>query len=180
MNKGLVCSILLFIGFSLIYGQGNEYGIHIRNYPPSVTEASQQNWAIVQDNRGIIYVGNDENGVLEYDGNEWRSIPTANNSIVRSLACSEDGTVYVGAVSEFGYLAPDEAGNLRYNSLLPLVDSSIDEFYNFWKTYCADDRVYYYSPEYTFIYFPEENRLQSVENDGSLFAFYEHGNFYTL
>ena len=42
-----------------------------------------QNWAIVQDHRGVMYAGNN-NGVLEYDGNTWKTIPI-NGNIARCL-----------------------------------------------------------------------------------------------
>src|SRR6056297_139021 len=142
--KGL---FLIFLSLNChVYGQVNRYGqAEIVNYPAEVTNGSEQNWAITQDNRGVLYVGNDDEGVLEYDGSEWRNIPIPNESIVRSLACSEDGTVYVGAVSEIGFLAPDENGDLQYRSLIHHLDSAGRRFFHVWKTYCAEGKVYFQS-----------------------------------
>src|SRR6056297_2376140 len=119
LMPGKTSILLLFtLICSGLSAQINKNGIPaIVNYPPGITRGSEQNWSIVQDQRGVMYVGNDDKGVLEYDGSEWRTIPTSNNSIVRSLACSDDGTIYVGAVSELGYLAPDATGKMKYNSL---------------------------------------------------------------
>ena len=78
---------------------------------------SPQNWSILQDARGVMYIANTE-GVLEYDGKNWRLIKVSNNSIVWSLAKDTKGVIYVGAVGEFGYLAPDNIGRLSYISLL--------------------------------------------------------------
>jgi hypothetical protein len=47
----------------------------IQNYAPKDYHADSQNWAIVQDRRGIMYFGNSD-GVLEYDGVSWRLIET--------------------------------------------------------------------------------------------------------
>ena len=81
----------------------------VRTYTPKEYGAPEQNWAIEQDDRGVIYVGNNS-GVLEYDGASWRLIKMPNNTTARSLAKDGQGRIYVGAVGEFGYLAPDATG----------------------------------------------------------------------
>jgi hypothetical protein len=76
--------LLTFLSLNChVHGQVNRY-VHapIVNYPAGITNGSEQNWAITQDNRGVIYVGNDDKGVLEYDGSEWRNIPIPNKSII--------------------------------------------------------------------------------------------------
>lgn len=62
--------------------------IYRQNYTPKDYDADAQNWAILQDRRGIMYFGNSD-GVLEYDGVSWRLIETRNKSVVRSLALDE-------------------------------------------------------------------------------------------
>jgi len=179
--KKTVITILLFLIAIKAVPQDNPLGIvpDIVNYPPSVTEGSEQNWAIVQDKRGIMYFGNDEKGVLEYDGINWKTYQMPNKSIVRSLACSEDGVVYVGAVSEIGFLAPDSVGSLHYESLVPKLDSSHQRFFDVWKTYCEGDRVYFHSEKYVFTYFPAKDSISVLTNDRHvLFGFNVNGNFY--
>jgi serine phosphatase RsbU (regulator of sigma subunit) len=171
-------SLLIASGLS---AQINRHGIpEIVNYPPEITMGSEQNWAIVQDQRGIIYVGNDDKGVLEYDGSSWRSIPVTNESTVRSLDCSNGGTVFVGAVSELGYLAPDASGSIGYNSLMHLLDSASRNFSDVWKTYCVDDKVYFHTQRYVMIYYPEKDTIHVRQNEKHvLFGFFENGNYYT-
>ena len=79
-----------------------------------------------------MYFGNTE-GVLEYDGVSWRKIPVSNGSAVRALATDENGTVYVGAQGEFGYLRPDAQGALRYVSLLDRVPPDARKFTDVWS-----------------------------------------------
>ena len=181
MQKRTCIIVVILIVVCGVYAQVNQYGIpSVVNYPPAITGGSEQNWAVVQDQRGIIYVGNDDKGVLEFDGSSWRTIPISNNSIVRSLDCSEDGTVYVGAVSEIGYLAPDLSGNLEYNSLAPLLDSSERRFFDVWKTYCVDDKVYFHTQKYLLIYYPDYDSIHVLENEKHvLFGFHENGSYYT-
>jgi signal transduction histidine kinase/ligand-binding sensor domain-containing protein len=102
-----------------------------------------QNWAVTQDHRGIVYVGNN-NGVLEYDGEHWRLIPTANNTFVRSLAADEtDGTVYVGTVGDFGYLKPDSIGVMRYVSLHEKIPAVHESFKDIWGTHATSEFAYF-------------------------------------
>ena len=124
----------------------------IRNYTPLEYVASDQNWSAVQDNRGVMYFGNNDNGVLEYDGKSWRKIPVSNNSIVRSLAIDKNGTIFVGAVDEFGYLEPDSQGKLKYVSLTDDLDSADQQFADIWKTYTINDKVYFCSSYKIFEY----------------------------
>ena len=177
--KGL---FLIFLSLNChVHGQVNRYGqAEVVNYPAEITNGSEQNWAITQDNRGVLYVGNDDEGVLEYDGSEWRNIPIPNESIVRSLACSDDGTVYVGAVSEIGFLAPDENGDMQYRSLVHHLDSAGRRFFHVWKTYCADSKVYFQSEVNLYIYYPEPDSLRYIKNEENvLFGFYENDHFFT-
>ncbi|MEZ4774112.1 MAG: ATP-binding protein [Bacteroidia bacterium] len=89
---------------------------YIRNYKSREYQASSTNYTVAQDSRGIMYFGN-YRGILEYDGTSWRLIPVDNHTMVRSLAADDAGTIYAGALGEFGYLAPDSMGTLRYYSL---------------------------------------------------------------
>ena len=88
----------------------------IRGYAPSEVAGDGQNWAIVQDPRGVIYVGSAA-GVLEFDGVDLAADRDRRSSnTVRSLAIDDAGRIYVGGVGEFGYLAPDATGELRFVS----------------------------------------------------------------
>ncbi len=88
----------------------------IRNYLPKDYKAHNQNWAIAEDYRGKLYFGN-SSGVLEFDGNRWNLIPVT-NSVVRSLAIDDYGTVFVGSADDFGYLELKDNGSLQYKSLI--------------------------------------------------------------
>ena len=77
----------------------------------------------MQDARGLMYFGN-YRGVLEYDGIHWRLIPVSRQAQVRSMGVDSSGQVFVGALGEFGYLAPDEKGALQFHSLVQKLDSA--------------------------------------------------------
>jgi len=101
-----------------------------------------QNWAIVQDHRGVMYAGNN-NGVLEYDGNTWKTIPI-NGNIARCLDVDEYGRVWVGAQDDMGYLAADSTGNLFFKSLKGMVSCSGHEI-GLTRQVCATPSGVYFS-----------------------------------
>ncbi|WP_201981920.1 sensor histidine kinase [Hymenobacter rubidus] len=119
----LLCCLL---GGRAAYGQGETGGLPTRTYLPSQYNAHSQNFAVTQDRRGVLYVGNFA-GVLEYDGLTWRTIPTANITKVSALLTAANGMVYVGANGEFGYLAPDSVGALRFRSLSQRTKTRFNE-----------------------------------------------------
>lgn len=99
----------------------------IKNYPPREYKGFSQNWAIVQDDRGVIFVANGD-GVLEYDGVNWRLIRIPNNYTVTSLAIDTGGVILVGSINEFGFLAPDKRGLHRYHSLSEQMGEAAIDF----------------------------------------------------
>jgi len=102
--------------------QPNRYGQpYIQNYHYAETGGGEQNWGIAQDQRGLIYVANNDNGILEYDGSSWRIHPVPGNVAVRSVVAGEDGFIYAGLDGDIGRLEPDLSGSLRYRSLLDSI-----------------------------------------------------------
>ncbi len=132
----------------------------IRNYSPKEYEAHPQNWAIVQDSRGLMYFGNGL-GVLEYDAVSWRLIVLPNKSVVRSLDLDEHGRIYVGAQGDFGYLAPDSSGQLQFVSLLQHVPPEEREFTDVWRTFVCKEGVYFQTSTRLFRYSPAINPSES-------------------
>ena len=49
----------------------------LKVFSPKEYEASRQSWSILQDDRGILFFGNNE-GLLTYDGSNWELIPSPN------------------------------------------------------------------------------------------------------
>ncbi|MGH7495605.1 MAG: hypothetical protein ACREOO_24865 [bacterium] len=66
----------------------------IRNFRPRDYRAAPANHALAQDSLGLMYAANDD-GVLVFDGVQWRLIRLPGGSPAKSL-CSADGVIYVG------------------------------------------------------------------------------------
>jgi len=176
----VITSLLILLATGLLSAQPNKNGVPIvTNYPHSITRGSEQNWCITQDHRGVIYVGNQNKGVLEYDGVEWRRISVPRDPMISSMATGDDGVVYVGSVSEFGFLAPDRSGSLGYKSLSDGIDQGIYPFDVIWKTYCWKGKVYFCSQNLIFIYNPEDDSLDQIETpENTFFSFLIEGKLF--
>ncbi|MBN2681039.1 MAG: SpoIIE family protein phosphatase [Bacteroidales bacterium] len=115
----------------------------IINYSRKEYSGSSQVWAVAQDNRGVMYFGNAA-GLLEYDGRFWRTIPVTNQSTVRSLDFDKNGTLFIGAKKDFGYLKTDSLGRNSYVSLVSFVkDEKQLDFGDIWNTHCTKYGVFF-------------------------------------
>jgi len=172
---------------SFLHAQSHPYGPpFIKNYHYAQTGGSEQNWCITRDHRGVVYVGNNESGILEFDGSTWRTIPVHDSASVRSLITGEDGVVYAGLEGDFGRLEPGLNGSLSFRSL---KDSEIERSYPdeiIWKTYCQDRKVFFCGMNAIFVFdpgsmelsaipLPEHAFLSYVVNSELYNANYEHG-----
>jgi len=139
----------LLNSFSLLftlhfYCNAQELGSYpIRNFNHREYGGLTQNWAIVQDQRGLIYVANND-GVLEYDGSDWRQI-SINRALSRCLDIDKEGRIWVGGQDEVGYLAADSTGTMAYFSLVKMIPSYNLPFGLVKQIFATDDGVYFCS-----------------------------------
>ena len=151
MKKAIIFFALILLGLN-VAGQVNRYGIPlIRNYTTQITQGSEQNWCITKDNFGNLYFGNQDRGVIRYDGTKWSKIKIGNNPRIYSLESDSRGIVYVGAAFEFGYLQPDERGKTEYISLAARIDS-IPEIRIIYSIIVNNDKVLFLSPKFIYVY----------------------------
>ena len=123
-----------------------------------------QNWAVVQDNLGLMYFGN-ANGVLEYDGNTWSFIPVKNGTYVTALACDSKNRIFVGTQQDFGYLTQDKKGQLVFKSLYNPEDQAMPQFSTIRKIYVNNKSIFFQSEEALFVY--ENDQIISIEPETS-------------
>jgi signal transduction histidine kinase/DNA-binding response OmpR family regulator len=141
-----------------------------RNYSPEKenNHIQSQNWVILQDKRGIIFVGN-HGGVLEFDGISWRLISVTNN-VVRSMAIDDTGTIYVGGKDEIGFLAPDAKGTLQYVSLLDRLADNQRNFSDVWSANSTKEGVYFRTSKYLFRWNSSAKRMKVWVSDSLFYA----------
>ena len=138
------------------------------------------NWAVVQDQRGVMYFGN-TNGVLEYAGGaDWRHIRAAKPMTVRALAVAADGTVFNGGDGNFGYLKPDASGAMQFESLLDRLPAADRHFGEIWNVLSAPDGVYFQCNAYLFRYSKDKKITVWKARDSFQGAFQALGDVYVL
>lgn len=148
-------TLLLFCVFSLFSslsrGSSIPFSPIVRSYSVSNYNAGIQNWSVAQDERGIMYIGNNK-GLLEFDGNRWKlhELPTKN--IVRTVYIGEDGKIFVGSFEEFGYFEHDSLGSLVYHSLKDEVKDFRFQNDEIWSIVPVQDEIVFQSFGSLFIY----------------------------
>lgn len=121
----------------------------IRHYTDEIYKAHPVNWASVKDDNGVIYFGN-RSVVLAYNGVEWKKIKVQLNAPVYSLNIGIDRRVYFGTEDDFGYLANDSTGQVKFHSLAALLPANERKFGIIWKTHVIEDAVYFQCPDKIF------------------------------
>lgn len=148
-------TLLLFCIFSLFSslsrGSSIPFSPIVRSYSVSDYNAGIQNWSVAQDERGIMYIGNNK-GLLEFDGSRWElhELPTKN--IVRAVYIGEDGKIFVGSFEEFGYFERDLLDSLVYHSLKDEVKDFQFQNDEVWSIVSVQDEIVFQSFGSLFIY----------------------------
>ncbi len=181
----LIC--VVFVNQSSANTEGEEGLPLITTYGIKDHGGLFQNWAFIQDLRGVMYVGNGV-GLLEFDGANWRVIKTTNNSFVRSLGIDKDGTVFVGGSAEFGYLASDENFQKKYKSLLEYVKKEDQIFSYVWTTKPTPEGIYFQTRERIFRFNRKDKSSSSSGGDWDVkvwkpestfdYAFWKNNTYY--
>lgn len=193
-ERTLLFALLLWWNATVANAQ-NTIGIPtIINYGKDVYNAGTQNWGITQDKAGIMYFANNQ-GLLTFDGTFWRKYPLPNKTIVRSVAVDEDGRIYVGGQSEFGYFFPAANGELSYVSLMPLLNEQARDFTDVWNITLFQNRIFFRAYRKVFEYDRKTVKVYDGTHwnfmsatPGALLAFeynkglvrYDNGNWQTL
>ncbi len=131
--------LLLFVSQNI---SAQEIGqLSLKNFSHRDYLGHSQNWAVVQDYRGLIYVANNT-GVLEYDGYKWRTI-SINGALARCLDTDNNGRVWVGGQDELGYIAADSTNTMKYFSLTQFIDDACKPLGLVRQVYVTPKGVYF-------------------------------------
>ncbi|WP_296705512.1 triple tyrosine motif-containing protein [Algoriphagus sp.] len=149
----------------------------INNYLPENYKAGIQNWDIIQDRSGYIYVANNM-GLLQFDGKSWERFG-ASDTKVRSIIQASDGKIYLGSQADFGYFDTDLSGKLSYVSLADSLPVSLQDFDETWKVFEIEGKIYFCTFKGIYIYsngkltvVPTESRLDiSFQVENQLYTF---------
>ena len=148
----------------------------VQNYPKDIYRGGTQIWSIAQDTEGIIYFENND-GLLAFDGSNWRLYTVPNRSIVRSVVTSDNGKIYIGAANDFGYFSPNCRGQLEYTSLLNKIPEEYRDFGDVWKIVPHMGGYIFHS--FNAVFFYKDEKIDVISFDKVFhFSFDVEGNFY--
>ncbi|RUT71840.1 LuxR family transcriptional regulator [Flavobacterium cupreum] len=122
----------------------------IVKYPSTVYGAGNQSWMISQDEQNYLYFANNE-GLLEYNGTNWKLYPTPNETIMRSVKVI-DNKIYTGCYMNFGYWTRQANGKLKYTSLSDTIKTKILDDEQFWNILKYDQWILFQSLNRIYIY----------------------------
>jgi ligand-binding sensor domain-containing protein/DNA-binding CsgD family transcriptional regulator len=163
-------SLILFFWFPMVCFSQNTIGLpDIINYSKQSYKAGAQNRQIRQDKKGILYFANSE-GVVTFDGINWKTYALPNSSIVRSLEFGPDNKLYVGGQDEFGYFSPATNGALVYHSMKDILPPEERSFTDVWEIYFYRD----------WIFFQTSNKIYQVNGKHCSIYNSVHWRFITL
>lgn len=122
----------------------------ISHYTPKNYAAGTQNWDIVEQSNGWIYIANNY-GLLEYDGCHWRLYGIESGTAVRAITLGNNGDIYVGGTDEFGVFSPNDFGELEYKNLSSKLTDRYRRFGEVWRLQVVDGVLYVQTRHYIFI-----------------------------
>lgn len=149
MRSGPIQILFIFLlsGLFPLHAQINRFGVPLITSYPLKTHVKGQFRSFTLDHRGLIYLGDPDLGLMEYDGSEWRNIPGTANLGVMSLVTGENGVIYVGGKGDFGLLESDPLGQLYFHSLCDSARRMEDSLFTVQNTYFSEGQVLFCSDQ---------------------------------
>lgn len=144
----LVLGLAETFAFSEIKDIGTPF---IRNFKKEDYKAGTQNWAIAQDHKGYMYFANNE-GLLVFDGVQWRLYEMPNLSMVRSIYIDENDEIYVGAYNDIGKMVIGAGGKLVFESLKDRIPVENRNFDDVWDVLPYGDKIIFLSYNAAYVY----------------------------
>ena len=164
-------SFLLFFISQLFFAQELP---PIVKFSSNTYGAASQNWMISQDQNQFVYFANNE-GLLEFNGSEWKLNASPNETIMRSVKAVGD-KIFTGCYMEFGFWKRQTNGQLKYTSLSNRVKSKLIEDEHFWNIVNIDNWVLFQSFNRIYAYDVKKNTISFIENHPYIFKIYRVNN----
>ncbi|AWX44958.1 hypothetical protein HME9304_01964 [Flagellimonas maritima] len=146
----------------------------IKKFSPQDYGGDNQNWMVSQSDDHYIYVANN-NGLLEYDGEIWKSYPTPNNSILRAVKVI-GRKIYTGCYAEFGYWEKDKYGDLYYTSLISKFKNIDFQDDQIWNIIAYGDWILFQSSHKLFFYNPKDNLFKIIHSQEIIYKVFSIQN----
>ncbi|MTI22815.1 two component regulator three y domain-containing protein [Fulvivirga sp. RKSG066] len=164
LNKlGKVCFglfIIIIQGSFTVSAQRLQGLPFTKYYSTQEYEGGIQNWAITQNNEGLIYVANNF-GLLEYDGTNWNRFELPTETKMRDVHIARNGRTYIASQGDFGYYSPAIDGSMVFTSLADSLPQQYRNFDETWKVFeSSNDIIIFCTFRQIFMF--NKDRLQRI------------------
>jgi AraC family transcriptional regulator, chitin signaling transcriptional activator len=122
--------------------------------------AGIQNWMISQDLNHFMFFANND-GLLEFNGSNWKLYPTPNETIMRSVKVIGN-KIYTGCYMEFGYWEREKNGQLFYKSLSKSIKKQLIDDEQFWNIIEYEQWVVFQSLNRIYIYDTKSKKFKII------------------
>lgn len=168
-NMRLKVLLLALLALSLYNAHAQNFNMQrgvpfVVNYSPADYFAHEQNFDIIQDDKGIMYFAN-FSGVLVFDGSTWTTVHTSTGLRAISLAINNNGEVFVGGLNDFGCIITKPDNSIHFISLADSITDNlgVGEIID---VFAVNDKVFFISEKRIYIYNKEnEVNIIKVKND---------------
>lgn len=167
MNSNWII-ILCVVIWTQVYSQSDETklsGIPLRTHFNSEDyQGGIESWDFVQSKNGLLYVANN-NGLLEFDGNQWKKYPIPDATKIRTVMIDDKGVIYVGGQNQLGYFIDTGIG-LEFKSLRKELNEASIEISEIWKIFIYEDKVYFNTEDKLIAY--SSSGFEAIDSPGFL------------
>ncbi len=164
-NPKNICLTSLIVLFLMISGhvlpqRGYPF---LKNFYPKEYNSHPQNFNIMQGESGLMYFANFA-GILEFDGNNWKTISTYEKTKINSFAFFKS-KIFVGARGEIGYLAVDANSSLVWFDLTAKIPVANKNFLDVIATFESSKKILFFTKAYIFKYFNGEIEVHNIGDE---------------
>ena len=146
--QSIVSTVLILVACSA-HAQFNI----VRNFASELTGGGTQNWNVMQDDEGLIYLANTR-GLLCFDGHRWSCTPNASYTDLRAISLDKNHRrVYAGGSNELGYY--DLSNRLaapRYISLKDKWPKGAGEIGDVWNIHALGNTFVFQTKRHLAVY----------------------------
>lgn len=134
-------------------------------FPKEVYGYGVPNWNIQQSQTGLIYAANNE-GLLEYDGYQWKLFPLPNRTIVRDILLRGD-SIFAGGQNEVGYFKRNPQEKWKFISIRNAIPETHRQFEDVWDMLAIENKLCFRSSNKIFLF--ENGHCQVLDEEEYLY-----------
>ena len=159
MKKNILFLLLIYSSIinSQTYNPNEKGNFFVSNYSRSFLNADWNNWGVIQDKDGIIYISSSDKGVLIYDGQSIKRVLDVNGvpkvGLTREMVIDSKNTMYATIGQDnFGFIEKNIYGESIYTSLSDQLPLEKRPKTNMWGVAMYKDTIIMQSEKAIYLY----------------------------